>query len=80
MVTYKAHLQVHEPHGERKVCRWVPPRQGILKLNVDRAVFTNQRSAGMGVALRDERGGVILSACKKEYEINDPIEIEMKQF
>ncbi|KAF5470900.1 hypothetical protein F2P56_011387 [Juglans regia] len=77
LITYKSHLQVHEPHGERKVCRWMPPDQGTLKLNVDGTVFANQRSAGMGVVLMDEKGGVILSPCKKENEINDPIEIEM---
>ncbi|XP_035545034.1 uncharacterized protein LOC118348152 [Juglans regia] len=77
LITYKSHLQIQEPHGGKTVCRWLPPEQGMLKLNVDGAVFANQRRARVGVILRDDKGGVILLACKKENEINDPLEIEL---
>lgn len=77
LASYKSHVQAHAPHGEKTVCRWVPPDQGSLKLNVDGAVFATQKTVGVGAVLRGEKGGVIFSTCKKEHEINDPIEIEL---
>ncbi|XP_040996055.1 uncharacterized protein LOC121242229 [Juglans microcarpa x Juglans regia] len=77
MSTHKAHLQVLAPQGPRRACRWVPPEHGILKLNVDGAVFANQRSAGVGLILRNAKAKIIFLASKKENKVNDPIEIEM---
>ncbi|XP_042939548.1 uncharacterized protein LOC122274586 [Carya illinoinensis] len=57
-------------------CSWSPPQEGVLKLNVDGAIFDAQHCAGVGVVLRDE-GKVILVASRKDQEVNDPIEIEL---
>ncbi|KAF5478058.1 hypothetical protein F2P56_004648, partial [Juglans regia] len=66
-----------KPNGGKAMCRWLPSEQGMLKLNVDGAVFASQQRAGVGVILRDDKGEVILSACKKENDINDHLEIEL---
>lgn len=46
-------------------------------LNVDGAIFEGQHSIGVGMVLRDVKGDVIMIATRKEYEVNDPIEIEL---
>jgi hypothetical protein len=42
--------------------RWIPPRPGEMKLNVDGA-FT-EHGAGIGMVLRDSQGEVLFSACR----------------
>ncbi|KAF5444777.1 hypothetical protein F2P56_033882 [Juglans regia] len=48
-----------------------------MKLNVDGAVFQDQHRAGVGIILRDANGEVLLTASKKEKEVNDPAEVEL---
>lgn len=59
-------------------CCWIrPPPHGILKLDVDEAVFHDQHKARVDILLRDDKGEVVMAASKKECKVNDPIEIEL---
>jgi ribonuclease HI len=54
------------PKREKKsvtnsVARWAPPPPGWVCINVDAALFPNDRRMGCGAVLRDHRGGFILS-------------------
>ena len=58
--------------------RWSPPPTARYKLNVDGAVFKTQKTAGVGVLIRDEQGQVIAALSQK---INAPLgalEVEAK--
>lgn len=57
--------------------RWFPPPTCSYKLNVDGAIFYNQKKAGVGIILRDSSGNVVLVANKKEEEVPDPSTIEI---
>ena len=41
--------------------RWSPPPTARYKMNVDEAVFITQKSAGVGVLIRDEQGQVVVA-------------------
>ena len=58
--------------------RWSPPPTARYKLNLDGAVFKEQKSAGIGVLIRDEQGQVVAALSQK---INAPLgalEVEVK--
>ncbi|KAF5476529.1 hypothetical protein F2P56_003276 [Juglans regia] len=55
----------------------VPPPVGVLKLNIDGALFHDQCRSGVGMVLRDEYGKVIFFASKPTHEVQDPMEIEL---
>ncbi|KAG6620210.1 hypothetical protein I3842_Q075500 [Carya illinoinensis] len=58
-------------------CQWQPPPEGVLKLNIDGALFSDQCKAGVGAVLRDKEGKIIFVASKSEPTIADPLEIEL---
>ncbi|XP_042950614.1 uncharacterized protein LOC122282698 [Carya illinoinensis] len=62
---------------QRYRCQWQPPPEGVLKLNIDGALFSDQCKAGIGAVLRDKEGKVIFAASKSEPAIADPMEIEL---
>ena len=43
----------------------VPPAGSLYKVNVDGAVFSGQKEAGVGVIIRDDKGLVVAALCKK---------------
>ena len=45
--------------------KWCPPRHGRYKVNVDGAMFTSQRSNGIGVVIRNENGQIMGAMSKK---------------
>jgi ribonuclease HI len=41
--------------------RWMPPPEGVICINVDAALFPDERRMGCGAVLRDHAGNFILS-------------------
>ncbi|CAI9761215.1 unnamed protein product [Fraxinus pennsylvanica] len=56
---------------------WSAPPEGVLKLNVDGALFEDQCRYGIGMVLRDAIGKMIFSASKPERGSMDPMEAEL---
>jgi hypothetical protein len=56
--------------------KWVPPAEGNAKLNVDGA-FDKEGAAGIGAALRDHRGNIILAACRSIDHCRDATKAEL---
>jgi ribonuclease HI len=63
--------------GRQKVRkRWMPPSLGKAKLNVDGA-FGKVGEAGIGIALRDCQGDMIVAACREVKNCRDATESEL---
>ena len=63
-----------------QVVRQSPPPTARYKVNVDSAIFSAKKSAGVGVMIRDSNGQVIAALCRK---LNSPLgaqEVEAKAF
>ena len=45
-----------EPVPRNPIVRWSPPLMARYKLNLDGAVFKEQKSVGISVLIRDEQG------------------------
>lgn len=58
--------------------RWAPPQAGCYKVNVDGAVFSKKKQAGVGVVIRDDAGQVIAALSRKLYSPLGPLETEAK--
>jgi ribonuclease HI len=54
---------------QQQTIQWQPSAQGVLKCNVDAAIFNEQKSFGTGICIRDHRGHVI-RASTNWYEGN----------
>ncbi|ONK67926.1 uncharacterized protein A4U43_C05F5270 [Asparagus officinalis] len=52
--------------------KWSPPAAGKFKLNVDAAVFTNQRKCGLGFIIRDDQGSFVAARATQVHGIIDP--------
>lgn len=61
---------LHE-YKTKLLCYWKPPPQGYLKLNVNNALFFNQKKVGVGVILRNEKGAIVTTASKVENEVSN---------
>ena len=48
---------------ERASEKWKPPDEGWIKINVDGAFDSAMGEGGLGVAIRDHLGSVLLAAC-----------------
>ena len=60
--------------------RWVPPRGGHFKINVDGAVFLKQKAVGVGVVIRDSEGRLEAAPSKKILLPLGAAEVEAKAF
>ncbi|KAF5454638.1 hypothetical protein F2P56_024287 [Juglans regia] len=70
-------LRSSSTQNAKRACSWNPPPRGFLKLNVDEAVFSDVRKAGLGVVLRDDKGKLVMAASKIENEVENPSTIEL---
>ncbi|XP_041011437.1 uncharacterized protein LOC121255225 [Juglans microcarpa x Juglans regia] len=61
----------------KRMCYWEPPPRGFLKLNVDGAMFSYLRKAGVGVVRRDNKGKLVMAASKMRNEVEDPATIKL---
>ncbi|KAF5447115.1 hypothetical protein F2P56_032687 [Juglans regia] len=81
----KGQLKTQEMHSwnaepgltQNLLVGWEKPPTGVLKLNVDGAIFKDQHRARVGIIFRDAAGDVILAASKKEYAVNDLAKVEL---
>ena len=55
---------------------WIPPPEYVFKINVDGAVFANQKEVGVGVIIRDEKGRLEAAMSKKIPVPLDAVEAE----
>ena len=55
---------------------WSPPNYPLYKINVDGAVFSSQKAAGIGVIVRDYEGNFIAGLSKKIHAPLGAIEVE----
>ena len=49
--------------------KWKPPSLNQYKINVDGAVFKEQRMASVGILIRDAKGQLI-RACSRKLEVS----------
>jgi hypothetical protein len=76
-----ADLQVLEPNGEKGQAtktpgpKWIPPPQGLAKINVDAAVSKNHPSAAIAAVARDSEGS-FFGASSVLQGISDPETLE----
>ncbi|KAF5462687.1 hypothetical protein F2P56_018674 [Juglans regia] len=56
---------------------WTAPLPGLLKLNVDGAMFGELCKSGVGCILRDDKGKVLMAALKAESEVEEPEAVEL---
>lgn len=65
------------PRERRNIVRWMLPRPGRVKFNVDAAFFPSTGTAGVGVIARDDKGTVLLVACRVLFHCADAEEAEL---
>ena len=63
-----------------QVVVWTPPPMSRYKVNVDCAVFSAQKSEGVGVLIRDPFGQVVAAISKKINAALGALEAEAKAF
>ncbi|KAG7943889.1 hypothetical protein I3843_15G068900 [Carya illinoinensis] len=61
----------------KDIFQWNSSPVGVLKLNVDGAMFRDPYRAGIGVVLHDERGDFLMETCILELAIDEPQLIEL---
>jgi hypothetical protein len=60
-----------ESDGRQKMKqKWMAPETGLAKLNVDGA-FSSTGGAGVGMALQDHQGTIIVAACRDVQNCRD---------
>jgi len=65
---YQAYMKVTvSPRQPAEAVVWLPPSSTHYKINVDGAVFKEQKMAGVGILIRDVVGQVI-GACSKKID------------
>ncbi|XP_027155450.1 uncharacterized protein LOC113777063 [Coffea eugenioides] len=55
---------------------WIRPNAGFVKANFDGAVFMDDKSSGVGVIIRDDKGSFIAGLSKKNLGILEPNVVE----
>ncbi|KAK9988900.1 hypothetical protein SO802_029139 [Lithocarpus litseifolius] len=79
---YGAAVELTDPVGPVTECPvvWTPPRNGWFKVNVDGAIFSKQKNAGIGVLIRDDLGRVEVALSRKVDAPLGAVALEAKAF
>ena len=64
------------PAVPRPRARWVPPSNGLFKINFDGASFRAENKSGIGIVIRDGHGMVIASLSEKLPRAYGPEKVE----
>ena len=64
----------------RQVISWSPPQNGHFKINVDGAVFSEHKAVGVRVVIRDDKGRLEATLCRKITAPMGAVEAEAKAF
>jgi hypothetical protein len=56
----------------RPIAGWLPPPVGHVKVNWDASISKQQNKMGVGIAVRDHTGQVLVMACATKDFINNP--------
>lgn len=59
------------------VIQWSLPLPGVMKLNVNGAVFLDRTKTDVGRVLQDAQGRVAMAATKLEEFLDDPLAVEL---
>ncbi|XP_075669864.1 uncharacterized protein LOC142639591 [Castanea sativa] len=59
---------------------WSPPSAGLFKINVDGALFSSKKQAGIGVVIRDVEGRLKATLCRKIKAPLGSLEVEAKAY
>jgi ribonuclease HI len=57
---------------------WRKPSEGKMKMNVDGSFCASSEQGGTGAVLRDEKGSIIVSACRFLQTCRSPLEAELE--
>ena len=68
----------HPKLARTQVVEWVPPSTTRYKVNVDGAVFMQQKTIGVEILIRDLHGQVVATMSKKFNAPLGPLEAEAK--
>ena len=73
---------LHLPNAQQEPLHlaWLPPLAGLFKINVDGALFTSKKQAGIGVVIRDVEGRLKAVLCRKIKAPLGALEVEAKAY
>ena len=73
---------LHLPNAQQQplFSAWLPPSVGLCKINVDGALFTSWKQAGIGVVIRDGEGRLLAALCRKIKSPLTALEVEAKAY
>ena len=75
---YQACMEVTDSKQPTEAAVWTPPSPSRYKINVDGAVFKEQKMARVGILIRDAAGQFIGACSKKIDPPLGAIEVEAK--
>ena len=55
---------------------WSSPQDGLVKINFDRAIFSESNQSGVEVVIRDNNGAVLASCSEKIHQAYKPDKVE----
>ncbi|KAL4652286.1 hypothetical protein ACB092_01G221700 [Castanea dentata] len=71
---------MHKSQQEPLLSVWFPPSAGLFKINVNGALFSSKKQAGIGVVIRDVEGKLKAALCKKIKAPLGLLEVEAKAY
>ena len=71
--------EVQVPQSDKRQ-GWCPPSSNSFKVNMDGAVFSNQKAVRVGVTIRDDRGRLEVAMSMKIHAPFGALEAEAKAF